>query len=169
MRRRLYFLLPDSGSARAMLNELLLARIEISHIRFMARHPLPADMPGLGLLQKTDLLHGAQLGFIMGSLAGLGAGVFLTLFPIDGFHPGTPTLLLLMLGGALFGSWASGMNAAAVPCKRLGRFARQLEQGQVLLLLDLPAARIAEIETLIAQRQPASQFGGIEPPVLAFP
>lgn len=170
MRRRLYFMLPDVASARAMLDELLLARIEIGHMRFMARDgALPADMPDVNILQKTDVVHGAQLGVIIGGVVGLAAGVFLTLFPLDGYTVRTAAILLVALGGALFGGWASGMNAAAVPNTRLKQFAGRIEQGQVLLIVDVPVRRVDEIEDMIARRHPEISFGGIEPPMLAFP
>lgn len=169
MRRRLYFMLPDLPSARAMLDELLLARIEIGHIRFMAKEALPPDMPDVSFLQRTDLVHGAQLGIVIGAIVGLGAGIFLTLFPVDGMTMRTAAILLVALGGALFGGWASGMNAAAVPNTRLRQFAPHIEQGRVLLLVDVPPRRVQEIEEMIAKRHPEISFGGMEPPMLAFP
>lgn len=170
MRRRLYFMLPNPASARAMLDELLLARIEISHMRFHGRDgTLPDDMPTLNYLQKTDLVHGAQLGVVIGAIVGLGAGIFLTMFPPDGFTLRTAAILLVALGGAVFGGWASGMNAAAVPNTKLRQFADRIEQGQVLLILDVPLGRVQEIEEMIAKRHPEISFGGIEPPMLAFP
>ena len=169
MRRRLYFMLPDVPSARAMLDELLLARIEIGHMRFMARDGLPSDMPDVSFLQKTDLVHGAQLGVVIGAIVGLGAGVFLTLFPVDGMTLRTAAILLVALGGAIFGGWASGMNAAAVPNTRLRQFTPRIEQGQVLLIVDVPVRRVEEIEEMIAKRHPEISFGGMEPPMLAFP
>ena len=169
MRRRLYFMLPDLAGARAMLDELLLARIEIGHMRFMARDSLPPDMPDVSFVQKTDLVHGAQLGVVIGAIVGLGAGIFLTLFPVDGMTLRTAAILLVGLGGALFGGWASGMNAAAVPNTRLRQFTPRIEQGQVLLIVDVPVRRVAEIEEMIARRHPEISFGGMEPPMLAFP
>lgn len=169
MRRRLYFMLPDLPSARSMLDELLLARIEISHMRFMAREPLPPDMPDVGFVQRTDLVHGAQLGVVIGAVVGLCAGIFLTMFPVDGMSMRTAAILLVTLGGALFGGWASGMNAAAVPNTRLRRFAQPIDEGKVLLIVDVPVGRVAEIEAMIAQRHPDISFGGMEPPMLAFP
>jgi len=169
MRRRLYFMLPDVSSARSMLDELLLARIEIGHMRFMARDGLPSDMPDVSFLQKTDLVHGAQLGVVIGAIVGLGAGVFLTLFPVDGMTLRTAAILLVALGGAIFGGWASGMNAAAVPNTRLRQFTPRIEQGQVLLIVDVPVRRVEEIEEMIAKRHPEISFGGMEPPMLAFP
>jgi len=169
MRRRLYFMLPDLQSARSILDELLLARIEIGHMRFMAREPLPPDMPDVSFLQRTDLVHGAQLGMVIGAIVGLGAGIFLTMFPVDGMTMRGAAILLVALGGMLFGGWASGMNAAAVPNTRLRQFAPQIEQGQVLLIVDVPPRRVQEIEEMIAKRHPEISFGGIEPPLLAFP
>ena len=170
MRRRLYFMLPSVPNARAMLDELLLARIEYGHMRFMAREgTLPGDMPGVSFLQKTDLVHGAQLGMVIGAIVGLGAGIFLEMFPPDGFTLRTAAILLVTLGGALFGAWATGMNAAAIPNTRLKQFAAPIEQGQVLLIVDVPVGRVTEIEEMIARRHPEISFGGIEPPMLAFP
>lgn len=169
MRRRLYFMLPDVPSARSMLDELLLARIEIGHMRFMARDALPPDMPDVSFMQKTDLVHGAQLGVVIGAIVGLGAGVFLTMFPVDGMTLRTAAILLVTLGGAIFGGWASGMNAAAVPNTRLKPFAERIERGQVLLIVDVPVGRVEEIEEMIAKRHPEISFGGMEPPMLAFP
>ncbi|WGG50652.1 DUF1269 domain-containing protein [Rugamonas sp. DEMB1] len=170
MRRRLYFMLPDVPSARAMLDELLLARIEIGHMRFMARDgTLPADMPDVSVLQKTDVVHGAQLGIVIGGIVGLGAGIFLIMFPPEGLTLRTAAILLVALGGALFGGWASGMNAAAVPNSRLAQFAERIEQGQVLMMIDVPVRRVQEIEQMIAKRHPEISFGGSEPPMLAFP
>ncbi|RFP08230.1 DUF1269 domain-containing protein [Duganella sp. BJB475] len=162
-------MLPDVPSARSMLDELLLARIEIGHMRFMARDGLPSDMPDVSFLQKTDLVHGAQLGVVIGAIVGLGAGVFLTLFPVDGMTLRTAAILLVALGGAIFGGWASGMNAAAVPNTRLKQFMPRVEQGQVLLIVDVPVRRVEEIEEMIAKRHPEISFGGMEPPMLAFP
>lgn len=170
MRRRLYFMLPDIPSARAMLDEMLLARVPESHMKFMARDgTLPDDMPDCSFLQRTDLVHGTQLGMVFGGIIGLEAGVFLTLFPPDGMTVRTVTILLVTFGGALFGGWASGMNAAAVPNKKLEHFAPAIENGQVLMIVDVPSRRVRELEEMIAKRHPEISFGGIEPPMLAFP
>ncbi|CAN7629282.1 DUF1269 domain-containing protein [Pseudoduganella sp. LjRoot289] len=170
MRRRLYFLLPDVPSARAMLDEMLLARIEERHMKFMAREgTLPDDMPDCSFLQRTDLIHGAQLGMVIGGIVGLAAAIFLTVFPPDGITLRTAAILLVALGGAIFGGWASGMNAAAVPNKKLEQFGPAIEQGKVLMIVDVPPRRVLEIEEMIAKRHPEISFGGIEPPMLAFP
>ncbi|MES2129477.1 MAG: DUF1269 domain-containing protein [Pseudomonadota bacterium] len=170
MRRRIYFMLPDVPSARSMLDELLLKRIEERYMHFWAKEgTLPSDMPDASFLQKTDLVHGAQMGMMIGGGAGLLAGVLLVMFPPEGLSLQTFAILIAGLGGAVFGAWASGMNAAAVPNSRLKQFAERIEQGQVLLIIDLPLSRVQEIEDLIEARHPEITFGGQEASVPAFP
>jgi hypothetical protein len=43
MRRRLYFIMPDLMSARKMMDDLLLARVEERHIHFLAKRGTPMD------------------------------------------------------------------------------------------------------------------------------
>lgn len=170
MRRRLYYLLPDLPAARAMLDELLLARIEERRIHFMAREgTLPDDLPGCSFALKTDLIHGAQVGIVMGAIVGFLVGFTLALTEPYGLQVPTGTMLLMALGGAVFGAWASGMNGCAIPNKKLEQYTDRIQQGQVLMMVDVPVRRLREIEDMIAQRHPNFNFAGEEPPVLAFP
>ena len=62
MRRRLYFIMPDLASARKMMDDLLLARIEERHIHVLARRGTAMDgLHEASHLQKSDLVHGAQV------------------------------------------------------------------------------------------------------------
>lgn len=170
MRHRLYFMLPDIPSARTVLDELLIKRIECRHIHFMATEgTLPNDMPDANFLQKTDLVHGAQTGMVIGGGAGLIVGTLLVMFPMEGLALQTMAILVAGIGGALFGAWASGMNAAAVPNSRLAQFTERIAKGQVLLIVDVPHTRIREIEEMIQSRHPEVTFAGEEPHVPVFP
>jgi hypothetical protein len=170
MRRRLYFLLPDVESARGMLNEMLLARIEIGRMHFLGkRGQLPPDLPEANLLQKTDFVHGAQLGLGVGGLAGIVLGLLIVLFPPGGAPLQFVVVLIAALFGALFGAWTSSMAASAVPNSRLKRFHAEIEQGKVLMMVDLPMGRVQEISDLVARRHPAAVSGGREPTIPAFP
>jgi len=170
MRRRLYFLLPDIESARGMLNEMLLARIEVGHIRFLARRgTLAEDLPEAGVLQKTDIVHGAQLGIAIGGIAGILGGVLVVLFPPEGLKLQLVTILVTALLGALFGAWASSLAASAVPNSRLTAFHPEIERGKVLMMVDVPMRRVTEISDLVGRRHPEAVSGGFEPTIPAFP
>lgn len=170
MRRRLYFLLPDLASARSMLDELLLARIEERHLRFLAqRGTLPPDLPEATVWQKTDLVHGAQLGIVIGGAAGVLGGALAVLFPPQGVTLQLVTVLITTLAGAVLGAWISSLAAAAVPNSRLRPFHDAIERGKVLLMADVPLHRVAAIRELVLRRHPEATGGGIEPTIPAFP
>jgi hypothetical protein len=170
MRRRLYFVLPDVDCARTMLNELLLARIECRHIHFLSRRDtLPEDLPEANVLQKTDIVHGAQVGIAIGGIVGAVAGALLVSFPPEGITLKLITVLVVAIGGAVFGAWASSMVASAVPNSRLRAFQHDMEGGKVLMMVDVPMRRVQEICELIARRHPEALSGGFEPTIPAFP
>jgi hypothetical protein len=168
-RRRLYFLLPDIESARGMLNEMLLARIEERRIRFLAkRGTLPADLPEATVMQKTDIVHGAQLGIVIGGIAGTLGGLLVVLFPPGGVSLQLVSVLVAALIGALLGAWVSSMAASAVPNSQLRRFQADIENGKVLMMVDVPMQRIQEITDLVARRHPEAILSGFEPTIV-FP
>jgi hypothetical protein len=170
MRRRLYFVLPDIDSARGMLNEMLLARIECRHIHFLSRRDtLPDDLPEANVLQKTDIVHGAQIGVAIGGIVGAAAGAMLVFFPPEGMTLKLITVLAVAIGGALFGAWASSMVASAVPNSRLKAFTGEMEEGKVLMMADVPMRRVQEICELVARRHPEALSRGFEPTIPAFP
>jgi hypothetical protein len=170
MRRRLYFMLPDVQIARQMLDDMLLARIGIRSIRFLAkRDTLPPDLPEAGLLQKTDIVHGAGLGLVIGGAAGVVVGGLLVATPLAGVSLKLGTVLIMALFGALFGVWVSSMVGTQVPNSRLKAFAADIEDGKTLIMVDVPRDRVTAICELVARRHPHAVYGGIEPTIPAFP
>ncbi len=170
MRRRLYFMVPDVISARGLLDEMLLARIEIGHIHFLARRgTLPADLPEAGVLQKTDFVHGAQLGALIGATAGIFGGFLSVFFPPEGIPVQWVAVLIGGVAGAVLGTWMSSMAASAVPNTRLKAFHADIERGQVLLMVDVPMRRVREISQRVTGRHPEAVSGGFEPTIPAFP
>jgi len=169
MRRRLYFMLPDVDNARRMLNEMLLARVDIRHIRFLARRgTMPPELPEATVMQKTDAVHGAGVGLVIGGGAGVIAGIVLVLFPPQGATLELVTVLITGVLGALFGAWAASMAGMAVPNTMLARFRGRIERGKVLMMVDVPLKREREISDLVASHHPEVESGGIEP-TLVFP
>ena len=170
MRRRLYFILPDVESARSMLKEMLLARIEWRHMHFLTRRgTLPDDLPEATVLQKTDIVHGAQMGIAIGAIVGAAAGALAVFFPPEGVTLKLITILGVAVGGAFFGAWASSMVASSVPNSRLKRFEAEIESGKVLMMVDVPMRRVQEICELVHSHHPEASDRGFEPTIPAFP
>lgn len=172
MRKRVYWLLPDVASAAKVMDDLLLARIEVGHLHFMARDDVPlADLPAANVLQTSDVVRSAQRGLIVGGLLGAVMGLAVGLgFPVIG--EGMPQLgvfVMLAVLGAVFGAWTSSMIGASIPSHRLERFRHAIVQGQVLLMVDVPRGRVTEIEERLHARHPEARLEGLEPNIPAFP
>lgn len=171
MRHRVYYLLPDIDSARQAMDELLLSRIEARHIHFLTDgRQLPPETPEATIFQKTDIVHGAGLGMIAGGLLGLALGAVLVFyFEFGSASVQAAVVSIAALCGVLFGAWAASMAAAAIPNTQLKRFWPELQQGKILLMADVPARRVNEIEMRLADRYPAMRFAGEEPNIPIFP
>jgi hypothetical protein len=171
MRRRIYWLLPDLASAGRTMNDLLLARIAEQHIHFVAREDI--DLTGLhaaNVLQTSDVVRAAQAGVLIGVTSGAVLGVLTALFvPVFGDAPQWGMVPVLAIAGGLFGAWSSTMIGVSTPSKRLRRFEAAIEQGQILLMVDVPRSRVEEIEALLVAAHPESHFEGVDPNIPAFP
>src|SRR5262245_48504958 len=106
MRRRLFFILPDVQSAQRTADDLLLARIEDRHMRFLARRGTPLEpLHEAGYLDKTDMVHGAMVGLALGGIIGTLLGALVVAYPPEGTHPKLVTVLIGMLVGPPLGAW----------------------------------------------------------------
>jgi len=76
---------------------------------------------------------------------------------------------VLAVLGALFGAWASSMIGISTPSSRLKRFEPAIEQGQILLMVDVPRSRVDEIEARLQGLHPEAHLEGVEPNIPAFP
>lgn len=170
MKRRLYFLLPSVSIAKAVHNELLLARIEERNMHVLARDDISlSDLPEASLLEKSDLIHGLQLGFIVGGFTGI--ALAMTAYFLGMIVPGWETVSMsgIIVGSAFFGSWTSSMVAINVQNTRLKDFMKDINSGQLLYMVDVPVHRIDEISNLVHSNHPEASVRGIEHTIPAFP
>jgi hypothetical protein len=169
--RRLYFLLPDTESASKIVDELLLARIEERHIHIIAKDHtqlVREHLPEATLLQESDFVPALERGVAVGGATGLVAGIAAVLLP-TGLIIGGGALLATSLLGAGAGAWISSMIGISAPNSRLKRFEEALEEGQLLLLIDVPKTRAEEIGELVKSHHPEAHVEGTEPSMPAFP
>lgn len=170
MRRRLYFVLPDLGSAIRTANELLLARIEDRYMHFLAQRGMSLGaLHEASYFQKSDLRHSLQLGFMLGGCCGFLVGIYIYMTPPEGITMQLGTILIATVVGALFGAWAASMIGVSTPNTALKRFEAQIGEGRVLLMVDVPKDRVEEIRELVHRSHPEASDHGLEPNIPAFP
>jgi uncharacterized membrane protein len=170
MRRRLYFMLPDIDVACQVEDELLLARIPESRMHFLSRRGM--DMRTLhtaSFLQKTDFIHSIAVGAGAGAATGLVMGGILYINPEFAEALGTSLIAVMAVVGTLFGMWAASMIGISTPNIKLRKYQKAMEDGQVLLMVDIPKHRVDEISTMLSKHHPDAVYHGIDARIPAFP
>ena len=168
--KRIYFLLPGIDTARSFVNDMLVARIPERHIHVLARRGTPLEeLPEASMLQKSDFSPAAQRGLALGGgMAILGALIGLALSPGAAMMAGG-VLLASGLGGAGAGAWVGGMVGLTAANSHLKTFANAIEQGQMLVMLDLPRTRVDEISARAHSLHPLALPQGADPDIPVFP
>ena len=168
--RRLYFLLPDLTVTNQVVDELLLKRIDDHHIHVVAKEGTPlGDLPEANLLQKSDFIPALERGLAVGGVTGVLAGVAAVTFPPAGLVLGGGAILGTGLAGAGIGAWVSGMIGVDVPNTQIERFKQAIENGEILVMVDVAKESVDDIEKLVYRHHPEAEMGGTEPHIPAFP
>lgn len=172
MKRRLYFLLPNADVAEKVEDQLLLARITEAQIHFLAKDEgqlISKKLHIASLLQKSDLVHGWQVGLISGGITGVVLGTVLYSIPEFGNFFGQAIITVCALLGAFLGTWFSGLIAISAPNTQLKRFNPALERGEVLLMVDVAKDKVDEISDLITSQHSDVVKKGVDTKMPVFP
>lgn len=169
--KRLYFVLPDHDSAKQLVDDLLLARIEERHIHVIAREGVEfEDLPSASLTQSSDFAQGIEKGLAAGGATGMLAGLVAITFPPLGLALGGGAVLLTTtLLGAGIGGWTGGLVSLNVPNSHLRTFEHALAEGKLLMIVDVPKDRVDEVCDLVHGKHPEAAHGGLEPTIPHFP
>ena len=173
--KRLCFLSPDSSHARRAVTELLEAGIPEKHIYVVAKSEVVglrdmavADLPDEGP-ECDDFLAGYERGLAFGGAAGLFAGVLVVTFPPAGLVLGGGAILLMEIAGAGLGGLLSGIAGAAFHNSRLSAFELALDEGKILILVDVQENDTGKIKDLIHRHDPEVTIEGVEPEAAIIP
>jgi hypothetical protein len=168
--RRLYFLLPDVKSAKSIVDELLLKRVEWRHIHVIAGPGIPLeDLPEAHLAQTSDLLPALARGTAAGGVTGILAGLVAMAFPPAGLTIAGGAVVALTLAGAGFGAWMATMVGVDLPNTRIRKFEEAIASGELLMMVDVPRTRVEEIEAIVKSHHPEADVQGTDPTIPAFP
>lgn len=159
MLRRLYFVLPNATVLSHIVQELRQAGIDNRHLAVAAH--APDNLHHLGLRVQSDLHDKGELieralwtaNLLLFFLATLAAVAVAFKYGL------TPWLLLPAV--LMAASFAAGLRFTRVPNVHIPEFTDALRHGELLLMVDVPRARVAEIEDRVHRRHPEATVGGV--------
>ena len=167
--RRIYFLVPDLATTHAIVDEVRAAGIEERHLHVIGADNVPLeDLPEASLLQKSDFIPAIERAIPLGAATGLLAGLGTIIVP-GGVAMRGGALLATMAAGAGVGTLMGSMVAVDIPNSRHQKFAKAIEEGMLLMLIDVPKDRVDEIEEMIAKHHPEAEFERVGARVLNAP
>ena len=172
MNRRLYFVLPNVEISRKVKDDLLLARITEHQMHFLGKRGTDMqDLPEASQAQKTDIIHGFQVGLFAGALGGAIMGVIAYLMrDIIGMQLQLGIVLLLFLVGGVSGAFIAGLFiGSSTPNLKLKRFQHTMDEGHILLMVDVAKDRVDEITKIVYQHFPEAEVCGEDHTIPAFP
>ena len=157
--RRLYFLFPDVDHARGVTRELVQAGVDEHHIHAVARDGVDlTSLPEATVRQRQDaagrieaVAWNTNLALFAAATVALLAALFLTSVWL------AVGALLVMATTFLGGAWF----ALRVPDVHLDEFREAIAHGEIVLMVDVPPKRVAEIEDLVHRRHPEANVGGV--------
>jgi len=168
--RRVYFLLPTTHGARAIVSELLVHQVEWRHMHVIAKEEVSIDgLPHASLSERSDLLASLARGTPAGCATGLLVALIAFVLRPEGIEIAGGTVVTLTLSGAGFGACVAALIGVEMPNTRLKRFEAAIFQGEILMMIDVPKERVEEIEQMIKLHYAQAHFEGPDPTMPAFP
>lgn len=162
--RRLHVLMPDTESCKAVVEELKGSGVPQSHLHVVANLAQNIeDLPEATVWQKTELAHGIEWGLGLGGVAGLIGGVLAVSFPPAGLVLGGGAILAGAAAGAGFGAVVTAMLGMNEHSHQLDKYKQAIGEGKLLLMADVPSARVEELSQLILKHHPTADIGVHKP------
>jgi len=158
MLRRLYFLFPDPTKATVVIDELSRHGIDRRRMHMLSRPTTDlGGLPPIGVHQGRDrarqletLLWDGNLVLFFLALAMLLVALYLGWM-----------LVAVLMAAAMAVTFLLGLRATWLPDVHLDEFRDALAHGEVLLMVDVPKARVAEVEDRVHRRHPEAAVGGV--------
>lgn len=157
MDRRLYFLIPDRQHALSVVAELVEQGIDRKHIHALGDPRTRLDgLPTASLRQKNGSAKRIEKTCWNINMASF-ALALIALIVLPAVHG--PSWWLLAPAAIMVGNFMFGLHLSSIPNNHLGEFRDALAHGEILLLVDVAEAQVADVETNIHQQYPEAAFG----------
>ncbi len=161
--KRLYFLIPDAGTARRIVHELLDSGVAPDGIHLLARHTLHIDeLPHGAVSASASLLHAVERGAEAGGTVGAVAGLTAVALP-GGLVLAGGAIVLLALAGAGVGALTAGLLGRRTHDPEVARLEEGLARNEVLMLVDAEPERMPNLEELVRGHHPDVRIAAVRP------
>jgi hypothetical protein len=158
MKIKLHYLLPNIGAANAAADKMLLARIDDSHIHFLATSGTElGQLKPANTAERTNLLSDAGRGVLIGAFIGLLAGWYVLAFPP--WMTASPmwytnshwvvVLAITMFAGAVAATIGAALIGVNLFNSNLDRYKDSINQGEILMIVKVPFYKVNKVRRVM--------------------
>lgn len=159
MKRRLYFLLPDVPHTRTVAADLGAAGIAPAQMHALARPDIDlGDLPGANSRQRHNTTGKIDRMFWNANLLLFFIALMLSFALLV---RGLASWAVLPALVALASFLAGNRYTTVLPGVHLDEFNDALQHGEILLMVDVPRRRVAEVEDIMQRHHPEASVGGV--------
>jgi hypothetical protein len=159
MRRRLYFVLPDSRVTANIVDELRNVGIDSRYIAIASRNPAQVQIPDVHIQDATND-PGEQLERVVWNLNLAFFFIALLALLVMLATQGMTTWLAIPVA-VMLACFTAGVRFTHVPNTHLREFGAALRHGELVLMVSVPRGRVAEIEDLVHSHHADAAVGGV--------
>jgi len=142
-----------------VVDELKGYGVPVSHLHVVGSLSRRLDgLPEATLWERTEMKRGLEWGVGLGGVAGLLGGLLAVAFPPGGVVLGGGALLSGAAAGAGFGGVVSMLMKSDEPNHQLDDYREELENGKLLLMVDVPKEEANHIAELVLGGHPEAQI-----------
>ena len=158
MLRRLYFVIPDESQAMQVVADLETVGVDRNHVHALpGRGATLTHLPLATERQRRDNVWHLEssvwaVNMALFGLALLGLLASLYLRSLAGAAAAATIMAVTLLAGVWF--------AVCVPDTHLDEFRGVLSHSEILLMVDVPKAKVFDVEEIIRRRHPEAVMGG---------
>ena len=161
---RLFFLIPSVELTETIVKELENFGVPHRHLHAVASIDQSLEeLPEANIWQRTELAHGLEWGTGIGGTAGLLGGLMTVAFPPGGIILGGGALLIGAAAGAGVGAAVMGLIKGHEHNHQLDDFKKEIEEGEILLMVDVAKKEVDEIREIILEHHPEAHIKVSEP------
>jgi len=160
MLRRLYFLLPNAKQTKKLISELKTEAVDSQCMHTIAGRGIDdPELPQASQQQSEDLGEKIENNWWLGNLIlffiALSLFVVFIMADVDG-------VAYLLLAGVMLITVATGNYFVTnIPHVHIAEFKDALKHKEILLMVDVPSSRVAEIEQRVHHTHPEALPGGV--------
>ena len=165
MLRRLFFLFPDEPHAQRVVNQLVSLNIPKRRIHAIARSVELKSLPQATQRQKNDTAFRIEWFLWRANLVVFGLALTALVIALVAGDFIWAIISLVIMAVTFI---AAEQFVVHVPDVHLNEFTDALSHGEVLLMIDVPSSRVAEIEDFVHHKFPEAVTGGVSWSMDAF-